>query len=134
MALPKDRGYLVKVGSFEFPSNLIRRETYKSAPAQRQDNDSYVDADGYLHRNPMPHTRAKIEFETIKMRDFMLRDLMDQITANYTNGLERKVHLTYYEEEYGQYIEGDFYLPATMEFQMMDIKTYDQVRFAFIEY
>jgi hypothetical protein len=126
--------WLVKVGTFEIPLSLIKYGTYKTAPAQRQDNGAYVDADGYLHRAPMPHTRSKIEFETIflSVKDF--DDFQAAIVANYINGLEKKVHLTYYEEEYGQYVEGDFYLAATQEYPMLTKNLYDNIRWAFIEY
>lgn len=126
--------YFVKVGSYEIPLKLMRAGTYKVSPAQRQDYDSYVDADGYLHRTVLSHTRSKIEFELIQlsMQDF--RGFMDAITAQYINGLERKVHLTYYEEEYGNYVEGDFYMPGTMEYTYSHKNLYEQVRIAFIEY
>lgn len=126
--------YLIKVGSYKIPLSIMKYGSYKSSPAQRQDNDSYVDADGYLHRTPMPHVRTKIEFELINlsMQDF--RGFMDSITAQYTVGIERKVHLEYYEEEYGQYNEGDFYMPGTMDFTMLNKEVYDNIRIAFIEY
>lgn len=128
------RSYLIKVGSYEIPLSIMKYGSYKSSPAQRQDNDSYVDADGYLHRTPMPHVRSKVEFELINLSERDFRGFMDSITAQYINGLERKVHLTYYEEEYGQYNEGDFYMPGTMDFTMLNKAVYDNIRIAFIEY
>lgn len=126
--------WLIKIGTFTFPLSLIKYGSYKTAPAQRQDNGSYVDADGYLHRSPMPHTRSKIEFETIYMSTKEMEDLMAAITSQYTDGLEKKVHLTYYEEEYSNYVEGDFYMAATQEYTKLTKNLYDNVRFAFIEY
>lgn len=126
--------YLVKVGSYEIPLSIIKYGSYKSAPAQRQDNGSYVDADGYLHRNPMPHTRSKIEFELIYLSEGDMRGFWDAITAQYIDGLEKKVHLTYYEEEYGNYVEGDFYLAATQEYPWLNKEIHDETRVAFIEY
>ena len=126
--------WLVKVGAYEIPLSYIKYGTYKSAPRQRQDNDSYVDADGYLHRNPMPHTRSKIEFETVYMYEHQMREIWDNITANYIDWLERKVRLTYYDEEYDTYLEGDFYLPGTVEFKWLNSAILDNCRLAFIEY
>lgn len=82
----------------------------------------------------MPHMRSKIEFETppMSMRDF--RILINAIVANYTVAIERKVHLVYYNEEYDRYDEGDFYLPGTVEFNMLNKEVYDKNRIAFIEY
>ena len=126
--------YFIKVGTYEIPLTLMRAETYKSMPAQRQDLDSYVDADGYLHRTVLAHTRAKLEFYTPKMSLTDFLGFMNNITAQYTNGLERKVHLTYFEEEYGNYVEGDFYMPATLEIPYYNKKIVDETRIAFIEY
>ena len=126
--------WLVKVGSYEIPLTLMRYGTYKSSPAQRQDLDSYVDADGYLHRTVLGHTRSKIEFQLSTMSEQDFRGFMDNITAQYTNGPERKVHLTYYEEEYGNYVEGDFYMPGTMDYTHLNKALYDENRICFIEY
>lgn len=126
--------YLIKVGTYEIPLSVMKYGTYKSAPAQRQDNGSYEDADGYLHRSPMPHTRSKLEFETVPMTVGDMEQFMAAIVANYTDGLEKKVHLTYYEEEYGAYVEGNFYLAATQEYTWLNKELFDSCRFAFIEY
>lgn len=127
-------GYFVKVGNYTIPLSLMRYGTYKCSPAQRQDLDSYVDADGYLHRTALSHTRTKIEFQLITMSETDFRGFMDNIVAQYTNGLERKVHLTYFEEEYGNYVEGDFYMPGTMDFTHLNKNLYDENRICFIEY
>jgi hypothetical protein len=126
--------YFIKVGTYEIPLKIMKYGTYKSSPAQRQDNDSYVDADGYLHRFPMPHTRSKLEFQLIHLNEQDFRGFMDNITANYIDGIERKVHLRYFEEEHGEYVEGDFYLPGTVDFNHMNKDLYDENRIAFIEY
>ena len=126
--------WLLKVGTFVVPLSIMKYNSYKTAPAQRQDNGAYVDADGYLHRAPMPHTRSKIEFETIILSVQEMEGFMASITAQYTDGLEKKVHITYYEEEYAEYVEGDFYLAATQEYTMLNKQYYDSCRFAFIEY
>ena len=126
--------WLIKVGSFEFPLRLIKYGSYVIAPAQRQDVDSYVDGDGYLHRNPVVHTRSKITFETIPMSVKDMEGLMQAITDNYSNGLEKKVVLTYYEPEYSNYITGEFYMAATQEYTMLNKQYYDSVKFVFVEY
>jgi hypothetical protein len=82
----------------------------------------------------MPHTRCKIEFELITLRDSQLREVIDGIRSNYTSWVERKVSCYYYDDEADGYYTGDFYLPGTIEFTRLDKNTYDQVRLAFIEY
>lgn len=126
--------WLVKVGTYEIPLSLIRYDTYTSYPLQRQDMDSYVDADGYLHRTVMEHSRSKIEFELITLSQQDFEGFMANIVANYVNEQERRVHLTYYNDEHGNYLEGDFYMPASLEIKRLNKGLYAQTRIAFIEY
>ena len=126
--------WLIKVGSYTIPLSVMKLDTYSSSPAQRQDVDAYRDSDGFMHRNTVPHTATKIEFETVPMSVKDFQGLIKGITDNYINGLERKVRLTYYEEEYGNYVEGDFYLPATMTFNWFNKEIMNSYRIAFIEY
>lgn len=127
-------GYLLKVGNYTIPLDFMKVESYKSAPDQRQDLDSYRDADGYLHRNVLPHTATKIEFETpyMYMNDF--QTLLQGIRSNLTSILARDCTLTYYDEETDSYKSGHFYMPGTMEYQMFNKNIYAPSRFAFIEY
>ena len=126
--------YLVKVGNYTIPLEFIKLESYSSKPDQRQDLDSYRDADGYLHRTVLPHTATKIEFETVYLYVSQFRALMDGIRTNLTNNLARDCTLTYYDEETDSYKTGSFYMPGTMEYKMYNKMIYAPSRFAFIEY
>ena len=128
------QGYLIKVGNYTIPLTFMKLESYKSAPNQRQDLDSYSDANGYLHRNVLSHTATKLEFETpyLSMRD--MRSLIQNIRANYTDDLARTVELTYYDEETDTYKTGTFYMPGTVEYNWFNKEIYAPSRFAFIEY
>lgn len=128
------QGYLIKVGNYTIPLTFMKLESYKSAPNQRQDLDSYRDANGYLHRNVLSHTASKLEFETpyLSMRD--MRSLIQNIRANYTNDLARTVELTYYDDETDTYKTGTFYMPGTVEYNLFNKEIYAPSRFAFIEY
>ena len=128
------QGYFLKVGNYTIPLQFIKLESYKSAPDQRQDLDSYRDADGYLHRTVLPHTATKIEFETpyMYMKDFQA--LLQGIRSNFLGDLARDCNLTYYDEETDSYKTGHFYMPGTMEYQMYNKQIYAPSRFAFIEY
>lgn len=128
------QGYLIKVGNYTIPLTFMKVETYKSAPNQRQDLDSYRDANGYLHRNVLSHTATKLEFETpyLIVRD--MRSLIQNIRANYTDELARTVELTYYDEETDSYKTGTFYMPGTVEYNWYNKEIYAPSRIAFIEY
>lgn len=128
------QGYLVKVGSYTIPLKYIKLESYSSKPDQRQDLDSYRDADGYLHRTVLPHTATKIEFETPYLFMTQFQALIQGIKENLTNTLARDCTLTYYDEETNAYKTGQFYMPGTMEYKMYNKNIYAPSRFAFIEY
>lgn len=127
-------GYLVKVGNYTIPLTYIKLESYKSMPDQRQDLDSYRDANGVLHRNVLAHTATKIEFETPYLTHNQMRTLIQNIRANYIDSLARSCLVTYYNEETDTYKTGTFYMPGTMEYQWYNKEIYAPSRFAFIEY
>lgn len=130
------QGYLIKVGNTVFPMKYIRTETYKCTPNQRIDQDSDSDATGTLHRNVLPHTRSKIEFETPQM----LRGA-DVLAISTLLGLagnaKRDVTITYWDHESQDYKTGKCYVPD-VSYQLMrnagDDLVYMPIRYAFIEY
>jgi len=128
------QGYYIKVGNYTIPLTFMKVETYKSAPNQRQDLDSYRDANGYLHRNVLSHTATKLEFETPYLTFKDMRSLIQNIRANYTDELARTVELTYYDEETDSYKTGTFYMPGTVEYNWFNKEIYAPSRIAFIEY
>jgi hypothetical protein len=126
--------YYIKVGSYTIPLDFMKVESYTSMPDQRQDLDSYRDADGYLHRTVLSHTATKIEFETPHLWRWQMQELIQGIKANLTSNLERKCTVTYYDDEIDDYKTGTFYLPGTMEYKVFNKQIYAPTRFAFIEY
>lgn len=113
----------------------IRVETYQCTPNQRIDQDSDSDATGVLHRNVLPHTRTKVEFETPQM----LRgaDVLAISTLLGLSGSRRDVTITYWDHESQSYKTGKCYVPD-IKYQLMrntgDDLVYMPIRYAFIEY
>lgn len=103
-------GSVIKIGNTDI-ANYIKQESYKISPAQRQDLDSFVDANGNLNRNVLPHKRSKIEMSTIPMNNTKMCVLMGIIRANYISEAERKVPVTYYRPDTDDYATGNFYVP-----------------------
>lgn len=132
------QGYLIKLikgnSSYTIPLQFIQIETYQASPDQRQDLDSYRDADGLLHRTVLDHTATKIEFETPYLYMSQMQNLIQGIRRHYTNELAREVYAEYYDEETDSYKTGTFYLPGTMTYKMFNKQIYAPSRFAFIEY
>ncbi len=126
--------YYLKVGDYPIPLEFMAYKTYTSAPDQTQDLDSYRDADGKLHRNVLPHTAAKVEFETTYLTNSQFRTLISNIRRNMTDLVAKDVSLQYYDEWTDSYKTGSFYMPGTMEFTHFNKAMYEPVRIAFIEY
>ena len=127
-------GYMLKIGNYTFPMDKIRMETYKIAPDQRQEFDSYVDGNGEVQRpNVVNHTRSKIEFETPYMSTREMRIILDNIWANLTNVLKLECNVEYYDIETDSYKTGHFYMPGTREYTYYLATVMEQIRFAFIE-
>lgn len=126
--------YMLKIGNYIFPMDKIRLETYKIAPDQRQEFDSYVDGDGVTQRpNVVSHTRSKIEFETVYMSHAEMRTILDNIWNNLTDTLKLEATVEYYDIETDSYKSGTFYMPGTREYTYYNKNIINQTRFAFIE-
>ena len=104
-------GYLIKVGSDIIPNEYFVFDTYACTPDQRQDVDSYRDLNQNLHRNVADNYKSIVSFQVrANLTETKLRVLINLIQSNYTNTKERKVHLTYFNPDRGNYSVGEFYL------------------------
>ena len=128
----KFKGYLLRntaVGNI--PLSFIKANSYSSSPNQQSDRNTYVDEQGMLHRDVLPHTSTKIEFETVPM------NLNQKIQFQKYFPRRTVVELEYWNDETNDYEIGTFYVP-TIEFSVYavwgnDIR-YNPIRVAFIEY
>lgn len=126
----KFKGYLLRntaVGTF--PRLTIN--SYSCTPNQQSDKNTYVDEQGLLHRDVLPHTSTKIELETIPM------NLNQKINFQKFFPERTMVELEYWNDQTNDYEIGTFYVPS-IEFSVYavwgnDIK-YNPIRVAFIEY
>ena len=128
------QGYLIKVGNFTIPLQFMKLESFKIAPNQIQDLDSYRDADGILHRTALTHKATKIEFETPYLDAHDFQYLVGSIRANLLTLAEYDCTLVYYNVETNDYSSGHFYMPGTREYQMYNKGIYAPSKFTFIEY
>lgn len=131
------KGYLIKVGDYVIPSKYIRAETYK-VTKYGQDLDSYTDADGILHRNPLVHWVPKVEFETTPLHsERELDDLLGNIQRNYLDQIAKDCNCEIYVPEIRNYVTRHCYMP---DIEMTFYGNYnneiqmEQYRLAFIGY
>ena len=130
-------GYLIKVGTYTIPLSAIRADSY-SAFLSITDLDSFVDANGVLHRNALEHTANKVEFETVPLMDNTeFASLMSNIRSQFTLSRERKASVTCYIPELDSYVTQDMYMPDIKPSMYLASDTeikYNAVRLAFIGY
>ena len=135
-------GYLIKLGGSagtELPLKYISLGSYKSTPNQRMESKATRSVTGLLHRTTVEHKATKIEFETPYIDNHDLQTLNNMIQNAFTNNLERKLTINYYDQETDSYRDAVCYMPdVNYTIARIDSNTntvyYDSVRYAFIEY
>ena len=131
-------GYLMKSFGTIFPHKYIQISTYQTTPSQRQDLDSYQDSKGNLHRTVVPHDRSKIVFKTMdNLKLAEKQEIQAFFNGAMTNARERKITLTYWNDEDNIYQTGSFYIPDVtypIKRIMGNDIVYDSVEYHLIEY
>lgn len=135
-------GYLIKVGGSAgtpLPMKYVKLDGYNISPNQRMEAQAGRSVTGLLHRSTVSHTASKIEINTPYMTNRDVNDMMTLFRNAWTNTLERKLDLQYYDMETDSYKTGTFYMPD-IKFEIDHIETatntivYKEIRIAFIEY
>ncbi|MFQ9516716.1 MAG: DUF6711 family protein [Eubacterium sp.] len=136
--MAKFKGYLIKLGDTVFPNEYIAFDSYKSTDNQRTELKAYRNSSNNLIRQTSPNFKTKVEFNTIsglKLADMeKIKSIVDKATINNT---ERKVKVTYWNNEDLMYEQMRAYMPD-IEHQIKKITKddviYNSKRLAFIQY
>ena len=132
MAAADYKGWLLQIEGTKLPMKYIAHNSFGASPDQKQDEDSYQDGYGELHRNVLPHTRTKIEWNTPNM--VHLTDL-DELLSFFPD--KDKIQVRYWNDKRLGYYTGAFYYP-TIQFNYYDSSDndirYNSIRLALIEY
>lgn len=133
-------GYLIKLGGSsgtELPMKYVKIGSYNISPNQRMESQATRAVTGLLHRTTVQHTASKIEINTPPLTNSEVASMMTLFRNAWTNTLERKLTLYYYDMETDTYKTGDFYMPD-INFAIDHIEgnviVYNEIRIAFIEY
>lgn len=130
------KGYLLKINGKVFPNRYILMDSYLPKPHQLTDLDSFVDADGYLNRNVMPHARSRIVFNTANKLTLDEKIEIQKILPTSKTG-RIKLMLEYWSDDTNTYHTGDFYIPD-IEYPMHDANSetiiYNSISIELIEY
>ena len=135
-------GYLIKIGgssgtalSFKY----IKAESYKCTQNQRLELSANRAVTGKLVRNTASHTATKIEFETPYLTNKEVKELNTLLSNAYTDSLERKLNIQYYNDETDSYKAAEVYVPD-VDYTIYKVDNenniiyYQPIRYAFIEY
>lgn len=121
-------GYLLKSGNDIFPHEYIQLESWESTPNQREEIKAYRDDNTRnLVRVTAAGRKTVISFKTRDgLNKAQKEEIIDFFTSHETNAAERKIPITYWNDEDAQYKTGDFYRP-NMKFPISQILTiYDR--------
>lgn len=123
----------------EFPMKLINAESYKVTPAQRMELSANRAASGKLVRSTASHTASKIDLSTTVLTNKDVKVIEDLLTSAYTDSLQRKLDIRYYNPQKDAYDTGTVYVPD-VDYNIMRVDKstntiwYASTRYAFIEY
>lgn len=135
-------GYLIKLGGSNgtvLPMEYMATESYKSTPNQRMEASATRSVTGLLHRTTVEHKATKIEFTTTVLTNTQLATLNNLLATHFSNNLERKITINYYDQETDSYRDAECYMPDISYDinhidQDLNIVYYNGIRYAFIEY
>lgn len=137
----KFEGWLLKFGSVILPNSFLLADGWESTPNQRTEISAYRDANVLLHRETSPNYKTKI---TITLREMNLTEmsaLKEVIKQATVNEQERKISLTYWNDETLEYTEAitKVYMPdVTYKIHRVDETKkdieYDSFTMTFIQY
>lgn len=136
------RGFLLKCADGNndiFPHQYIDFGTWSSTPDQREEIKAYRDDNTRnLVRVTAAGRKTVISFKTrANLNKAQKEEIMTFFTSNETNATERKIHLTFWNDETASYDTGYFYRP-NMPFPIKYITEtdiiYDAMQFDLIEY
>ena len=123
----------------EFPLKYVKAESYKVTPNQRLESSANRSATGVLVRSTVSHTASKVDFETPPINNSDVNAINTLFTNAYSDALQRKLDLRYYDPSSDTYKTGTFYIPD-IDYNIISVDTaknkiqYSSVQISFIEY
>lgn len=101
---------LIMFGDTRLPPDYIAADGWQITPSQRTELDAYRDANIDLHRVTSSNFKTSITLTLTPLSQSQKEAVQAIINAAMINEVERKVHITYWNEETNTYEGGDFYI------------------------
>lgn len=108
------KGWLIKFGNVQLPNSFLLADGWESTPNQRLEIDAYRDANALLHRETADDFKTKLRLNIREMNLAERRAFNNVIalaTLPDTDRKQRRVEVTYWNDETLEYSEGIFYMP-----------------------
>lgn len=109
-------GWLIKFGNVVLPNSFILADGWESTPNQRVELDAYRDANVLLHRETSENFKTSL---TLNIRSLNLaemtafKNVIGLATLNVINQRERRVMVTYWNDEELDYKTAAMYMTDT---------------------
>ena len=134
------KGYLLAFPKSQtvFPMRYINAESYSSTPLQRTELKATRNSNNLLGRVTSPNHKTKIVFSTLANLHLQdIQAIQNTLKSAYENYNQRKLKVTYWDDEQGDYRTMTAYIPdityPVVKSTADDI-IYASIQFTFIEY
>ena len=110
------QGWLIKFGDVQLPNSFLLADGWESTPNQRIELDAYRDANVLLHRETASNFKTKLKLNIREMtleERIAFNNVIGLATLSVTDKKQRRVMVTYWNDETLEYTTGIFYMPDT---------------------
>ena len=110
------QGWLIKFGNVQLPNSFLLADGWESTPNQRIELDAYRDANVLLHRETASNFKTKLKLNIREMtleERIAFNNVIGLATLSVTDKKQRRVMVTYWNDETLEYTTGIFYMPDT---------------------
>lgn len=133
------QGYLFKSNKRNFPNKYIQYSTYSTLPNSREEIKAYRDDNTRnLTRVTASGTKSSFSFKTRPNLNLTeVKDILKFFTESEESALERKIQLTYWNNEDLEYKTSYFYradITYTIKQITDDNIIYDEMEISLVEY
>lgn len=109
-------GWLIKFGDVKLPNSFLLAKGWESTPNQRLEIDANRDGNAFLHRTTSENFKTKIKLnirETTLLERIALNNVISLAELPREDKKQRRVKLTYWNDETLTYESGVFYITDT---------------------
>jgi len=110
------KGWLIKFGNVQLPNSFLLAGGWESTPNQRVELDAWRDGNVLLHRSTSGNykTKIKLNFREMNLTErIALNNVIGFASLPYEDQKQRRLRLTYWNDETLDYRQGIFYTSDT---------------------